>query len=272
MLPAHTGPDPRLAPFAPAATRALRVFGAEVQLVLVPERKARPDRANPARPAFVRSPAARIVRDEALWQQDGFALTPNRYPFAAQQRLLWPTQPQREPDQRFWLLANEWATQNGGAALHNQVGAAATIARCHAHLVPERLPFLAALPERRVDLDLGPLPVAVSLWQKEVPACLLGVRGPAAARAEALVLLAEARLSATCSIVVQDDTAWLLPRSLETPNPHFPYALGAAELWGRWCFVDAEVFAAATGAELERALVLAGMPPLPPAVDTRHGA
>ena len=37
-----------------------------------------------------------------------------------------------------------------------------TIARCHAHLVPERLPFLDALPERAFAGDLIDLPGGVT--------------------------------------------------------------------------------------------------------------
>ena len=59
-------PHPDLVPFAPAARRLLTVFGAPVQLVYVPERKQRHGRATAARPAFVRSPAARIVGSEAI--------------------------------------------------------------------------------------------------------------------------------------------------------------------------------------------------------------
>ena len=254
---------PGLVPFAPAATRTLSVFGNLVELVLVPERRHRPDRANPTRPAFARSPAARITHDEALWRDSDFVLTPNRYPFAAQQRILWPVRPQREADAAFWLSAAEWADRTHGTALHNQVGAAATIARCHAHLVPERQPFLPSLPEHPCRLDLIELPHGAELWRKDVPFCLLGVRGSPAARAATLVLLAEARLTACCNVVMLDEVAWLCPRRLETPTPHFPWALGSAELWGRWCYQDEEPFAAATGEQLEAALVMAAMPPLP---------
>ena len=57
--------------------------------------------------------------------------------------------------------------------------------------------------------------------------------------------------------------AAVYPRSaIETPTPHFPAALGASELWGRWCYSDRADFERATAAELERALALAGCAPL----------
>lgn len=257
-----TGPDARLPAFAAAARRELCVFGGPAELVWVPARQQRRDRATADRPAFRRSRATAIVAAEALWHDARHVVTPNRYPFAADHRLLWPVVRQREPDLPMWTTICE-AADAGGSALLNTVGAAATIARAHAHLLGERSPFLAALRERALGTDLIDVPPGATLLAKDVPFCLLGVRGDSGARAEALVRLAEARLTAACNVVVQDGTAWLYPRRLETPAPHFPFALGAAELWGRWCYGEEPPFAAATAADLERALVAAGMEPLP---------
>lgn len=249
-----------LVPFTPAAMRTVVVFGVEVELALVPDRARRPLRATADRPAFRRSHAERIVHDEAFWRGNGLVLTPNRYPFAAGQRLLWPEARTREVPPAMWNALGVWVVRTRGSALLNTIGAAATIARAHAHLVPARQPFLPQLPERPCELDLIDLPAGVTLWQKDVPFWLLGVRGELGRCGDALVRLAEARLSAAWNVVVVDDTAWVLPRSVETPAPHFPYALGAAELWGRWCYVDADLFAAARGQDLEQALARAGMP------------
>ena len=238
------------------------MFGAEVELVYVPERKARLDRATGERPAFRRSPASRIVAEEAFWRGDGCVLTPNRYPFAAQQRLLWPLDRTRELRLEHWRAIVGWVRASGGSAMVNNVGAAATIARAHAHLVPERLAFLTQLGERMCARDLIDLPDGVVLLQKEVPFCLVGVRGGVDGVAEALVRLAEARLTAAWNVVVVEDAAWVLPRSVETPAPFFPYALGAAELWGRWCYMDEAPFQSASAQDLEQALVAAAMPVL----------
>lgn len=254
-------PD-RLVPFAPAELRPLPVFGAPAFAAHVPTRKLRQDRPSAERPAFRRSPAPRIVGEESLWQADGLVLTANKYPFARDQRILWPAEARREPHLAMWTAICAWVDGSGGSALVNTVGAAASIARAHAHLSSERLPFLAALRERPAPADLVDLPPGVQLIAKDVPFCLLGVRGPAEARALAVWRLAEARMTAAWNVVVQDGTAWLYPRSAETPAPHFPYPLGAAEVWGRWCYVDREPFAAATGAMLEQALVVAGTKPL----------
>jgi hypothetical protein len=260
-LPIRIAAD--LPAFAVAARRQVAVFSAPVELVLVPGRKERHGRATAERPALQASRAARIVADEALWRGAGHVLTPNRYPFAERQLLLWPEQPQREPDFAFWHLVLAWVATTGGSALLNGIGAAATIARCHAHLVDHGLPFLRQLPERPLAEPPIDLPAGVQLVAKAVPLCLVGIRGGTpVTRAETMVLLAEARLTAACNVVAAGDEVWMLPRRLETPAPHFPYALGAAELWGRWCFMDEAPFAAATGADLEQALQAAAMPPL----------
>ncbi|MCA8949879.1 MAG: hypothetical protein KDE27_10280, partial [Planctomycetes bacterium] len=129
-------------------------------------------------------------------------------------------------------------------------------------LTSERLGFLAALPERPAPRELAELAGDVDLVQKDVPFCLLGIRGDdAVAVGAAIATLTALRLTAACNVCIQDGTAWVLPRRLETPTPHFPYALGAAELWGRWCYVDEAPFAAAGGEDLEQALVRAGAPP-----------
>jgi hypothetical protein len=262
MICPPTEPHDSLAPFTPAGERTLRVFGALATLLLVPSRSQRAGAAAPDRPAFARARAERIVGEEAYWRGGGLALTPNRYPFAAGQRILWPESPLREPDEALWAAACTWADA-AGSALVNTIGAAATIGRAHVHLVPGTLPFLSSLHTRPAPQNLIDLPAGAELLAADVPFCLLGVRGSPAARATALVRLCEARLCAAWNVVVQDGVAWVYPRSTETPAPFFPFALGAAEISGRWCYVDEAPFAAATANDLERALETAGMAPLP---------
>ncbi|MBL8750147.1 MAG: hypothetical protein JNK78_13360 [Planctomycetes bacterium] len=261
MVLPPTEPHPSLVPFAPAALRSLVVFGSPVVLAYVPGRKARQDPVS-RRPAFRRSPADRIVAEESFWRDGDLALTPNRHPFAAEQRILWPLRPIREPDAAMWTAACAWADAANGTALVNTIGAASTIARAHAHLLPERLAFLAALPEKSVAIDAIDRPAGAEFVAKDAPFFLVGVRGSAAARGSALAQLAAARLTAAWNVVVQDGTAWVFPRRIETPAPHFPFALGAAEVWGRWCYVDEAPFASATANDLEQALVAAGTEPL----------
>lgn len=263
MSPLPLDPHVSLVTFAPKSVRHLSVFGAPVEAVHVPGRKARGNKARRERPSFAASQAQRIVDQETFWRSDGLALTPNLYPFAREQRLLWPTTPLREPDAAMWSAICTWTEAQKGTAMVNTIGAAATIARAHAHLTPERLGFLPGLPERDGPTGLVDLPAGVELVQKDIPCCMLGVRGgDVTARGQAIAALAGIRLTAAMGICIQDGTAWMFPRRAETPAPHFPYALGGAELWGRWCFLEEEPLAAATGEGLELALVMAGMPAL----------
>lgn len=251
-----------LPPFAPAAQRTLPLLGAVAELVFVPARRDRPGQADRHRPALAPGPAARIVERESYWRDGDLALTPNRYPFARGQRILWRTSPAREPDLGFWLAAHRWLEDGGGTVLLNNIGAAATIARAHAHLIDERLPFLSQLPERPLtDAPIEPPPGA-ELVHKDVPFCVVGVRGPAEARARALMLLADARLTATWNVVADAHASWVVPRTIETPAPDFTAPLGSAEFWGRWCYTDETAFTNATSEQLERALRAASAPPL----------
>lgn len=255
-------PDPDrlvLPDAAPRARRELRVFGAAVELVWLPDRAARQGRPGAQRPAFAADAGARIVAAEAQWRGRGAAVTPNRYPFASRHAIVWPDAPLRAPDVAFWTLLAELADHRGGTLLLNSVGAAASIARTHAHWTAETLPFLDQLPESPLAADWLPRIDGAAFAQKDVPCALVGVRGAPVARAEALAALQTLRLSPAWNALLTRGAAWLLPRAVETPLPHFPYPLGAAELWGRWCWLDEAPFAAATGPELERALCAAGV-------------
>jgi len=258
-------PDPRALPaqpFAPAARRTLAVHGGEGELVLLPGRVQRPDRPDAGRPAFRAPAAARILAEETAWRGEVLAITKNRYPFAAQQLIAWSARPSREPDAAFldgWLGLVARLT---GSGLLNSIGAAASIAHAHAHATPERLPFLPALRTRPFAAAWLPAVDGAEYACADVPFCLLAVKGPQPARAAALQALQLCRMTAAVNVVAQDEVAWVFPRRTETPAPHFPYALGAAEVWGRWCYAEREPFERATSADLERALALAGCAPL----------
>lgn len=250
------------APFQPAARRHLSVFGAPVELVWLPDRAVRKGLPHTDRPAFLPDRVAAILGAETVWQDADCAVTPNRFPFAREQVLLWPRQPCREPGAGLLALAFAWQAAHGGTLMQNSVGAAASIPCVHVHLTSETLPFLASLPERGLHAGFLPAIDGVRYVQKQVPYCLLGVRGPAAARATAVQALQLRRMTAAANLVVEGDTAWLCPRRVEVPAPHFPYALGGAEVWGRWCYIEEAEFARATGADLEQALQVAAMPAL----------
>lgn len=169
-------------------------------------------------------------------------------------------QPAREPDARFWRAALQWAAASNGTALLNNIGAAATIPRAHAHLIDERMPFLSTLPERSLKADLIDLPEGCELICKDASFCMLGLRGPIAEQADALLLLADARLTATWNVIIAKDTTWIVPRGKQTAAPYFEEAVGSAEFWGRWCYVDEDKFDRATSSDLEQALTIATVP------------
>lgn len=244
--------------FAPAARRTLLVFGAEAELVWLPYRNARPNRPGATRPPFDDDRGLAILESEATWRDRGLALTGNKYPFAKSQTVLWSERPLREPDESFLAAAFAWSDALGGSLLVNSVGAAASIARAHAHHAEEALPFLAQLEQRGFEAEWLPRVTGVSWLVKDAPFFLLGVRGEAKARAAAIAALQTRRLTAAVNLVSSAGESWVFPRSVETPAPFFPYPLGAAEIWGRWCYLEESAFAQATAADLERALVTAG--------------
>ena len=247
-----TLPD-NLTPFRPTAERQLRVFGAPVELALIPQRRDRQGAEHRGQPPFVRTPAQRIIDEESYWRRETLALTPNKYPFARGQRILWMAHPAREPDETFWRALLEWVDRSGGTALVNNIGAAATIPRAHAHLTAEQLPFLPAVDERPLTRAVIDVPASCELVVKDLPCCVLGVRGPSGARTATLRRLADARLTAAWNVVATPDATWLVPRTVETPTPHFPSPMGAAEFWGRFCYMDESPFLGASADTLRSA-------------------
>lgn len=244
--------------FAPTATRSGSVVGLPVELIWLPERRARRGRPRLDRPPFPPSFAERIIADEAVWEGQGLVLTPNRHPFADRQVLLWTKEPRREPDARLLECGFELAAGCDGALLINCIGAAASIPWCHAHLIGTRSTFLAALPLAPLELPLAGPGVEVLRAVAPFPAALVALRGPIGARAAAAERLIRLRSCAAFNLVDSDATTWLFPRTRETPAPFFPQALGSSELFGRWCYDEEEPFARATPADLEAALALAG--------------
>lgn len=240
-----------------AARRTLALCGGTVELAWLPLRAQRLGIPRADRPPLRPPLAEEILAKEALWRGGGVVLTPNRYPFAARQVLLWDEAPQREAGENLLRAALLLEERTGGTVQLNTVGAAASLPRAHVHLIGEVLPFLAAFrgePCRAAWLPALP-GVDVLELAPPFPVLGLGVRGPAPARAAALARLLELRGTPAANVVSAAGTSWWFPRSpVEIPAPHFPHALGASELAGRWCYTDERVFAAATAGDLEAAL------------------
>jgi hypothetical protein len=238
--------------------RELDVAGVAVELAYLPGRATRADAPANNRPAFLTDRAEHILREEALWRGSGLVLTPNRYPFATGHLVLWSAIPVREPPINLLQLALWIAERHDGTALLNTMGAAASVPRAHVHVIRERRAFLSRLPSLECRLaaldgldDLGCVSLAAGL-----PLAAVGLRGSVELRARAASTLLSLRSTPAVNLVSDRDGTWIIPRAaVETPTPHFPHALGAAELWGRWCYSDRKAFLEAQGADLERALV-----------------
>lgn len=256
-------PDPfallPVVPWEPRATRSLSVCGAPVELVWLPDRKLRTGAPSADRPSFRTDIAARIVNQEELWSDAEVTLTPNRFPFASPHGLLWTKQATREAPLSLLRTAIEMATAHGGSALANCIGAAASIPRAHVHLVRTRstwLPELPVSPTAHAEVLAG-LDDVTAADTRDVPFHAVRIAGEPAARARAAHRLLTQRMTAAFNLIDDGTHCWVFPRAEETPAPHFPYALGAAELHGQWCYGDREPFETATSADLERALALA---------------
>jgi len=250
--------------FVPAARRQMTLFGAPVELLYLPQRKARQGVPQAGRPAFPRQQADRILREEGTWEGSGMVMTGNRYPFARRQAVFWAKTRTREPDVLMLELLLRLEERGAGTVLMNTVGASASISRCHMHLVDERLGFLGHFDVvEQVPHSLGKLPPGVNCFSLAAPfpGLGVGVRGPARERAAVVHDLLHARSTPAFNLVSQDATTWVFPRSaVEIPAPYFPHAVGAAEYWGRWCFPEEGSFQAATPGDLETALRLSCYP------------
>ncbi len=250
------------APFQAAGRRELEVFGSAVELLWLPQRKARRGVPTTTRPPFLPNIAEKIIAEEAVWRGGGAALTANRFPFAKEQIVLWAEDDIREPTCEMLEIAFELEARSGGTTLINSTGAAASIARAHMHIVSDRLPFLTSLSTEphKAPYIQHLQDVEVHQVSAPIPVVVLAVKGNPVARAKAVHRLLQLRTTPAFNLVSSADTTWILPRSIvEIPKPHFPHALGAAELWGRWCFGDQEPFEKASPEDLERAILSSGI-------------
>lgn len=259
MLPTDPFALPAASPaFTPADRRFVELHGGRVELCWVPHRSRRAGRADAARPSFPPCRAARILADESIWASEAWALTPNLHPFADRHLLLWSRSPRREPDAAFLAAGFELADRCEGSLLLNSIGAAASIPWLHAHLVGERIDYLSGQPTAAADVA-GPSPgVEIQRVGSPFPATVLALAGENDALADATADLLRRRTVAAFSLVYAAGRTFVMPRSNETPAPHFPQALGSAELWGRWCFEDEEAFRSASPESLDSALRSAG--------------
>ena len=240
--------------------RELRVFGREVELVLIPERAKRANAPVQERPPFVADRGSRIRSEEAHWS-DGqdLAVTPNLWPFYSRQALLWPPSGfTREPSVSLLRAGLVLGRALDACVMHNTIGAAASIPMGHLHLVDTPAPFLHEIAGPVLHTGRG---YELLGLRPELPLHWIGVRAAdPLRRAQLAKQLLDRRTTAAANLVAHRDLLWVVPRRAETPAPGFPYALGAAELCGRWVYQHAEAFEAASVEGLEQALLDACVP------------
>lgn len=252
-------------PFALLATsdfeatqrRELTIYGQKVELLLLPGRARRQGIPGPDRPPFRPSPMARILAEECLWRGQGMTITANPFPFAERQLLLWAEDPIREASLPMLEMALSLAERCQGTVLLNSTGAAASISRAHLHLISDQSGFLSQLPSQVVHPAYLPEDPELEcrICTSPFPGFIHILRGSAPVRARAAHRLLEIRSTPAVNMISSQGQTFIVPRSpLETPSPYFPHALGAAELFGRWCYADAQAFAAATIEDLQEAL------------------
>ncbi|MEZ5987599.1 MAG: hypothetical protein R3F30_00435 [Planctomycetota bacterium] len=236
-----------------ARRKELRRWGLPFEAVLIPRRAARAHVPGTGRPAFLPDHGSRIRRDEALHDDDLVAATPNRFPFFARQVLLWPsTGFAREPDPAWLARCLDLCAAWGGSLLMNSIGASASIPLAHAHLADERSAVLDAWPlvdvpgadggPARVGGDDGPV-LRAGDPDAGPPVLLVVLDGGATeARARVACRLLQLRSFPSHHLLAQGDRLWLVPRSREIVAEAAPWAIGGAELWGRFVFPDEESY------------------------------
>jgi hypothetical protein len=243
------------------ASRRLLAYGLPYELVLIPSRGQRANLPGGRRPAFTCDRGGRIRQAEALASDDDVVLTPNRFAFYEQHGLLWQAEGfAREAPVRLLEAGFRIAEQSGGALLVNSIGASASICQAHGHLVRARSEVLAGLPMSPLGAERG-LKLLASDPRAGHPALAIQVRGGSASdRARLVRALLDLRTSASYHVLAQEDAAWVMPRRREIVEEVSPYAIGAAEFFGRFVLPDRETYDRLDRSSIELALAEASLP------------
>ena len=247
-----------------SAVRSLRLFGCvDWELACIPARAARPGKPQAARAAFAPNRGPSIRAREGFWSRGVLVATPNRFAFAWRHCLLWQREGRaREASEELWGAVGEVVDELSAIALNNSVGASASIALAHVHLLEDRGSVWPSWPARVV-AELGDgVELLTTDPESELPIFAVGVRGASPLRrAPWIRRLLEDRVCTAVNTLVLPSATWIVPRREETPSPDFAWALGAAELYGRFVYPERDAFDAATAARLEAALRRASFPP-----------
>ncbi len=243
------------------ASRRLLAFGLPYELVLIPSRGQRANLPGMERRAFVSDKGGRIRDQEELAREETIVLTPNRFAFYEQHGLLWQAVGfAREAPVSLMEAGFRLAEQAGGGLLINSIGASASICQAHAHLVRAKSEVLARLSMRALGEARG-LRVLATDPEAGHPGLVVLVRGGRASdRAGFVRALLDLRTSASYHVLAQDDSSWVIPRRRETVAEASPYALGAAEFFGRFVLPERETFDRLDRTAIELALEEASVP------------
>lgn len=243
------------------ASRRVLAFGLPYELVLIPSRGQRANLPGAGRPAFVSDKGGRIRAGEALVQDENVVLTPNRFAFYPQHGLLWQAEGfAREAPVPLLESGFRLADQAEGALLVNSIGASASICQAHGHLVRAKSRVLPALPMKTLGVNRS-LQIRATDPQAGHPALTVQIRGGSAGdRARLVRALLDLRSSASYHVLAQEDVAFVIPRRREIVAEVSPYALGAAEFFGRFVLPERETFDRLERPDLERSLAEASVP------------
>lgn len=210
------------------------------------------------RAAFGPGRGDRIRIEEAFWSGAGLVATPNRFPFFWPQLLLWPEKgTMREPDADFLAACFALARREEGTLLFNTIGASASIPLAHAHLLAAMSPVLEHVELEEV-ASTRDIVCRATQPGSRVPFLVVEIEAEDdTIRAAWTRRLLDLRRTPAINVLARGRRSWILPRRMEVPAPHFPYAVGAGELGGRFVYPDQDAFRAATAADLAAALRLA---------------
>jgi hypothetical protein len=243
------------------ARRSLLAFGLPYELVLIPSRADRAHFPGMERPAFVSDKGGRIRQEEALVREDGIVLTPNRFSFYEQQCLIWQAEGfAREAPVALLEAGFRLAEQTQAALLINSIGASASICQAHGHLVRAQSKVLAAFPMKALGAARGLRLLATDPLAGH-PSLTIQIRGGAPSdRARLVRALLDLRTAASYHVLAQAGAAWVIPRRREIVAEVSPYALGAAEFFGRFVFPERKIFERLDRKAIELALSEASVP------------
>ncbi len=244
----------RIYPFPGASDkRTVNAFNMDFHVLYMPWRGVRREKGKMPSP-FSRDRAYEIISREAIWRKGKYVVTPNKYPFAERQLLLWEDDREREPGEGLITLSLAILGKlEGMTGLMNTTGSAATIAKAHMQMAGlGRKPAVSKIPLEWMETGgiLAGFPERGSGW----PGFFVAMKGDPERVGNLTKTLLIQRRCPAFNIIISENTLYLFPRLRETEMEAYPYPLGALELAGCFAFEHEETFLSATGERIEKAI------------------